>query len=784
MGDGKPGTGKTTLIQMLGGLLHDYCQIAGYPFRYENLSSESIDSYQGKSAQNAKAFIRNVMDPHVIGFGTIDDIDQIAGRRGDRQSSAGQQEITAVLMESFAGANTVVRGNCTFGMFSNYPENVDDALRQRAGARFLVDGPRSAADYIDILHLLLGKNHDIAARQARPLRRPGDPPRGGGLLRAARPPQEASWRRSSSGRQGEVGALDTIAKLGQLSEGDPGRRRALHRARGQEHHRRGQGPRHGLRAARRMDGGPGALPAQGLRHQAGDDRRADEPDHRRDGPAGDQPLRRLRVPLRRRTDEAAVDGMVRDLRLQAEAKRRSSPVQGEGQARAHAPADREQPDLRQPLRGRAPDAAGPLQPGAASCSTAGGRNSNASASTRPASRRRWPRASTIRTISTPRLQPQFILLTLEQADLPLLGRHLHLSRAILRSFIDDNREALFALTARDAVFGELENSVYRSKTLGDLTSIKHIRVEVRTPNRLITKAQRLSARSTPSRRATTPGPTTRRCSEIIELAEAVGDVRRQPVIPDRIDYEQGNFFTTHLGGLYVFNSARKPTLIYCSPDQQGSGVYEDQTLGFRHIPLSDRAAIARFFKEGDLVEPLSGLKHLDPEELLREKLEFVAIDHASRNDAPAEIWDFEPMALRRYLYRSVDELPAELHDLQGALRALEQDESGGRLEPEAPGFFYLLRSARHKDRDLVNHLLARLTPLDFRQLFICNKDLFYELYETWNDRKRGYVAEYLARHYQGRAAEVWRHLYGRTQGAEGPWGERATGKHSFIPEAG
>ena len=136
MGDGKPGTGKTILIQMMAGLIHDYCQNAGYPFRYQNLSTESIDSYQGKSAQNAKAFFNNVIDPNVIGFGTIDDIDQLAGKRGDRQSSAGQLEITAVLMESFAGANTVVRGNCTFGMFSNYPENVDDALRQRAGARF------------------------------------------------------------------------------------------------------------------------------------------------------------------------------------------------------------------------------------------------------------------------------------------------------------------------------------------------------------------------------------------------------------------------------------------------------------------------------------------------------------------------------------------------------------------------------------------------------------------------------------------------------------------------
>ncbi|MEO1345201.1 MAG: ATP-binding protein [Pseudomonadota bacterium] len=219
MGDGKPGTGKTTLIQMMAGLINGYCEVAGYPFRYANLSTESIDSYQGKSAQNAKSFINGVLDPGVIGFGTIDDIDQLAGKRGDRQSSAGQLEITAVLMESFSGANTVVRGNCTFGMFSNYPENVDDALRQRAGARFLVDGPQTRGDYIDILALLMGKNHDI--------------PLGSHELYAAQEikkavaasfdshgrPHEEGLLRVYERVEKDIGALDTIAKLGTYLKG-------------------------------------------------------------------------------------------------------------------------------------------------------------------------------------------------------------------------------------------------------------------------------------------------------------------------------------------------------------------------------------------------------------------------------------------------------------------------------------------------------------------------------------------------------------------------------------
>ena len=161
IGDGAPGTGKTTLIQMIAGLLDTYCKVAGYPFVYENFGVDQISSYQGKSGQNCRQFVDDVLNPRAIGFGTIDDIDQVAAKRSDDRASAGQQEITGVLMDAFAGASTVVRGNCAFGMFSNYPENVDDALRQRAGARWLVDGPQTLDDYIDIFVLLAGKNHEI-----------------------------------------------------------------------------------------------------------------------------------------------------------------------------------------------------------------------------------------------------------------------------------------------------------------------------------------------------------------------------------------------------------------------------------------------------------------------------------------------------------------------------------------------------------------------------------------------------------------------------------------------
>ncbi|AWI58072.1 hypothetical protein AB395_00002420 [Sinorhizobium fredii CCBAU 45436] len=55
IGDGMPGTGKTILIQMLAGMLHDYCGVAGYAFHYENFGVDQISSYQANRARTARS---------------------------------------------------------------------------------------------------------------------------------------------------------------------------------------------------------------------------------------------------------------------------------------------------------------------------------------------------------------------------------------------------------------------------------------------------------------------------------------------------------------------------------------------------------------------------------------------------------------------------------------------------------------------------------------------------------------------------------------------------------
>ena len=117
--------------------------------------------------------------------------------------------------------------------------------------------------------------------------------------------------------------------------------------------------------------------------------------------------------------------------------------------------------------------------------------------------------------------------------------------------------------------------------------------------------------------------------------------------------------------------------------------------------------------------------------------------------------------------------------LADSLRWAEEGGKWPRITSDHPAYFYTLRSADHGNRDLVNMLLSQLSPKDVRQLFICHKELFYQLYATWHDTKKSYVAEFLEREYQVDKAGARAALFGHEPEMEqpvpapkkdGPWG--------------
>ncbi|MES0812225.1 DUF6638 family protein [Roseibium sp. SCPC15] len=335
---------------------------------------------------------------------------------------------------------------------------------------------------------------------------------------------------------------------------------------------------------------------------------------------------------------------------------------------------------------------------------------------------------------------QFILLSTAQKTAPLLNASFSTSRSILRRFIDDNEEQLFALSIRDAVVGELVNTVYAIRSPRDLFDIRTIDVEADTVGAHAEASDELSDKI--HRFMTEPDGwwDDVLIAEMVELSKHTGDIIRTPISLSSESFEQGNFYTNHYGGLYIFRQV-KQTACIASKELEGQHDLPVKSV----LDLNDRKAIASFLKRNRLVEPILKGRDADAEGILRQKLDFIVIDTAANSGE--DLSDVSRRDLRTLKRKYHREFPDEYHALDDVLRRMKKRGGQQWPEPDNPAYFYLLRSKNHRDKQLVNQLLAELTPLDFRQLFICHKDAFYSHYQGWSEAKKTYAAQFLADEY-------------------------------------
>lgn len=350
---------------------------------------------------------------------------------------------------------------------------------------------------------------------------------------------------------------------------------------------------------------------------------------------------------------------------------------------------------------------------------------------------------------------QFILLSTEQKTAPLLEAKFSTSRGILRQFIDANESQLFALTARDAVAGELVNSVYSVTKAAHLFDIRRIRVEADTTSGVVADAGKLDALITDFRERDDAWWDDVLIADMITLAHKTGDVTRVPIKLRHTEYEQQNFWTSHFGGIYAFRTVEKPAAISVSDEDLGKLPIGK---GASAIGFSERTKIAKFLDDNDLVEPIVKAKGVNAVAILRQKLDFMIVDVAATMEA--DLSGLRRHDLRMLARRYGELLPQEFHTLGKLLRWAEGGGPWPRISSNDPAYFYTLRSKPHADRDLVNMLLSELSMLDVRQLFICHKELFYSRYRDWPEQKKAFVADFLAAEYQVDKAGAREALFG------------------------
>ena len=234
---------------------------------------------------------------------------------------------------------------------------------------------------------------------------------------------------------------------------------------------------------------------------------------------------------------------------------------------------------------------------------------------------------------------------------------------------------------------------------------------------------------------------------------------REPLALDSMSFEQPNFWTSHFGGIYVFRDVSYPAAICMEPARVTGTLPIAQVIGPEH-----RNQIADWLQRNNLVESIISARGLDTAALLRQKMDFILVDAAEALGLDLDLATRQD--LRQLARQLGSALPEAFRGLADLLRWVETGGHWPEISSEHPAYFYTLRAAAGPERDLVNMLLADLAPLDVRQLFICHKELFYRLYSGWSDRKRGWVAEFLAREYAIDKAGARAALFGPEPGME------------------
>ena len=364
---------------------------------------------------------------------------------------------------------------------------------------------------------------------------------------------------------------------------------------------------------------------------------------------------------------------------------------------------------------------------------------------------------------------QFILLTTDQKSAPLLQTKFSTSRSILRDFIIDNEDELFALTAREAVAGELLNSVFDVNEPKDLLNINQIHIEADTIQSRVKGAKELEAYIDRFMTEEDAWWDDVLIANMIGLAKQTGNIQRNPVQLNPKVYAQGNYYTSHFGGIYVFRDTKVKAVIAKEPVDGLENLPVDKVMTF-----DDRNEIAKFLYEHGLIDLIVSKRTEDSAQIIRQKLDFITVAIAAGEGE--NVKNLRPKDIRKLERQYVDQLPDEFHGLMSIWRWAELGGAYPRLEPDHAAYFYAFRSTQNPDRDLVNMLLAELSPLDFRQLFICHKAAFYEAYRAMPDSKREFVADYLEDDYIMDKVGSRRELFGeadlqtaKVELKKGPW---------------
>lgn len=358
-----------------------------------------------------------------------------------------------------------------------------------------------------------------------------------------------------------------------------------------------------------------------------------------------------------------------------------------------------------------------------------------------------------------RVNRRFIVLTPDQVELPVVHTSFSNTAALMHEFFDANARAINAITIRDALYGEIEDSVSEVRDIDDLLSINEVRFRVLSAEDLLGKATEL--RSLVDRLKSVPDAWSDddMLNRMVELAKQTGDIRQNALVPDQLVFRHEAFWANHFGGVYVFLDGNQTTVI-C--DQSVPGFRRSRPWQVSYIALDDFPRIFEFLASTKRVE-LPRASWIEASGLLQHRADMAIINLINKSDPRADLSKVDRIWLQTWMHRNAALIAEDgvYPFLQEAMRIIAATGEIRMKDVDPWGRFMLVRAApNHPDKWLVNQLISQLTPFDFVSRFVFDKQGFYDSYEKLSEKFREYVVETLTRTYLKDKPAFRHRLYG------------------------
>ncbi len=356
---------------------------------------------------------------------------------------------------------------------------------------------------------------------------------------------------------------------------------------------------------------------------------------------------------------------------------------------------------------------------------------------------------------------RFIILTPEQIDLPVVHTAFSNTSQLIYEFMTANQRAIDALTIKDVIYGEIEDSVSKVEDIEDLLSIHQVEFRVLSAEDVLGKAAELGTLVDRLKLQPDAWRDDALLNRMVDLARVCGDIRENALVPDQVIFRHNAFWTSHFGGVYIFVDPDMTTVI---ADPDAPGFRRSRPWQVSYLSLGDAEKVFRFLASTGRLD-LPRASWIETSGYLEHRAEMLVRGLIHAAEPQRDISALDKVWLQTWIHTNADLINKDgaFPFLNAAKREIAQY-GQLKLDDVFPSQRFLVVRAKpdHPDAWLVNRLISDFVPFDFVSRYIFNKQGFYRDYQTFAEPWRSHVVDVLKTTYLKDKAGLRARLYGLT----------------------